>query len=115
MVCSFWPDNLAGWQSPLFRISRLDKGAVSITVRAYQSSAEDNVCDGATLSPDNLPGILPAAIFHDPWYYTAPGDKQKQFELLAAEIGQPAAVLRKFGDNLFSSLSLIHISEPTRP
>ena len=104
-VCSFWPESLAGWQSPLFRISRLDKGAVSITVRAYQSSAEDNVCDGATLSPDNIPGIVPAALFHDPWYYTAPGDKQKQFELLAAEIGQPASVLRKFGDALFYSIA----------
>lgn len=105
VVCSFWPDSLAGWQTPLFRISRLGNGAVSITVRAYQSSAEDNICDGATLSPDTIPGIVPAALFHDPWYYTAPGDKQKQYELLAAEIGQPASVLRQFGDALFYSIA----------
>ena len=60
-VCSFWPDALAGWQSPLLRVSRLDKGAVSITVKAYQSTPEENICDGATLSPDTIPGILPAA------------------------------------------------------
>ena len=103
-VCSFWPDELSGWQSPLFRISRLSHGAVSITVRAYQSSAEDNVCDGATLSPDTPPGILPAALFHDPWYYSFPGEP-KQFELLADEIGVPRKTLRKFGDNLFYSIA----------
>ena len=103
-VCSFWPDELSGWQSPLFRISRLSHGAVSITVRAYQSSAEDNVCDGATLAPDTPPGILPAALFHDPWYYSFP-DEPKQFELLADEIGVPRKTLRKFGDTLFYSIA----------
>ena len=103
-VCSFWPDELSGWQSPLFRISRLSKGAVSITVRAYTSTKEDNVCDGATLSPDTPPGILPAALFHDPWYYAFP-DEPKQFELIADEIGVPRKTLRKFGDNLFYAIA----------
>ena len=104
-VCSFWPDALSGWQSPLFRISRLSKGAISITVRAYTSTDEDNVCDGATLSPDTPPGILPAALFHDPWYYAFPGEP-KQFELLADEIGVPRKALRKFGDALFYSIAV---------
>ena len=106
-VCSFWPDALSGWQSPLVRISRLEKGAVSITIRAYQSTPEDNICDGATLSPDAIPGILPAALFHDPWYCEVAGDakKRRTYELLADEIGVPRRTLRKFGDRIFYSIA----------
>jgi len=104
-VCSFWPDELSGWQSPLFRISRLSPGVVSITVRAYSSTKDDNVCDGATLSPDTPPGILPAALFHDPWYCTLPGDAARQYEILADEIGVPRKTLRAFGDALFYSIA----------
>ena len=104
--CSFWPDELSGWQSPLFRISRLSRGVVSITVRAYSSTKDENVCDGATLSPDTPPGILPAALFHDPWYCTLPGDAARQYELLADEIGVPRKTLRKFGDNLFYAIAV---------
>lgn len=105
-VCSFWPDGLGGWQSPLFRISRLEKGAVSITVRAFQSTADENICDGATLSPDNIPGILPAALFHDPWYCETDGKgSRRTYELLADELGVPRRTLRKFGDALFYSIA----------
>ena len=105
-ICSFWPDSLAGWQSPLVRISRLDKGAVSITIRAYQSTKEDNICDGATLSPDTIPGILPAALFHDPWYCETDGPKSRRtYELLADEIGVPRKTLRRFGDRIFYSIA----------
>ena len=105
-VCSFWPDALSGWQSPLVRISRLEKGAVSITIRAYQSTPEDNICDGATLSPDAIPGILPAALFHDPWYCETDGKgSRRTYELLADEIGVPRKTLRKFGDTIFYSIA----------
>lgn len=106
-VCSFWPDALSGWQSPLIRISRLAPGVVSITVRAYQSTADENICDGATLSPDTIPGILPAALFHDPWYCETDGKgSRRTYELLADEIGVPRKTLRKFGDALFYSIAV---------
>jgi hypothetical protein len=104
-VCSFWPDALSGWQSPLFRISRLSRGVVSITVRAYTSTEDENICDGATLSPDTPPGILPAALFHDPWYATLPGDAARQYEILADEIGVPRRTVRRFGDRIFYSIA----------
>ena len=106
--CSFWPDELSGWQSPLIRISRLSTGVVSITVRAFRSTADENICDGATLSPDTIPGILPAALFHDPWYCEVAGDakKRRTYELLADEIGVPRRTLRKFGDALFYSIDV---------
>lgn len=104
--CSFWPDAVTGWQSPLFRISKLDRGVVSITIKAYQSTPEDNICDGATLSPDTPPGILPAALFHDPWYCRLPKDSAKQYEILADALGVPRKTLRKFGDALFYSIAV---------
>jgi hypothetical protein len=105
-VCSFWPDALSGWQSPLIRISRLTPGVVSITVRAYASTDEENICDGATLSPDTIPGILPAALFHDPWYCETDGKgSPRTYELLADEIGVPRKTLRKFGDRIFYSIA----------
>lgn len=66
--CSWWPDDVAGWETDLIRIHRNAPGIVTVTVKAYHSTADDNICDGATLSPDTIPGILPAALFHDPWY-----------------------------------------------
>lgn len=103
--CSFWPDEVPGWASPIFRISRLAPRVVSVTVRAYRSAADNNVCDGATLSPDNIPGILPAALFHDPWYCRIRGEGAKQFELLADDIGVSRRETRRFGDNLFYSIA----------
>jgi hypothetical protein len=104
--CSYWPDAVTGWQTPLFRISKLDRGVVSITIKAYQSTEDDNICDGATLSPDRLPGILPAALFHDPWYCRLPKDSAKQYEILADALGVPRKRLRSFGDNLFYSIAV---------
>ena len=102
--CSWWPDALPLWESPLIRIERAAPGVVRVTVRAYQSTAADNVCDGATLSPDTLPGILPAALFHDPWYYRGP-DGRKSFEAVAAATGVKPRVARQFGDALFYSIA----------
>ena len=80
---------------------------MSITIKAYQSTADENICDGATLSPDTIPGILPAALFHDPWYCEVAGDakKRRTYELLADEIGVPRKTLRKFGDAIFYSIA----------
>lgn len=103
--CSFWPDSLTGWDSPHIRVARVQSGVVSVTVKAYRSTAEENVCDGATLSPDRIPGILPAALFHDPWYCRAGEDRRKTFELLADEIGVPRKRLRAFGDALFYAIA----------
>lgn len=103
-VCSFWPNDLAHWETPLLCIERQAAGVVVVTVKAYHSDAENNVCDGATLSPDKLPGILPAALFHDPWYYRGP-DGLKTFEALAELIGIKRRVARRFGDALFYSIA----------
>ena len=102
--CSWWPDELPLWESPLLRIERMAPGVVRVTVRAYTSSAADNVCDGATLSPDSIPGILPAALFHDPWYYRGP-DGRKSFEAVAAAAGVSRRTARRFGDQLFRSIA----------
>lgn len=102
--CSFWPDDVGGWETDLLRIERVASGIVRVTVKAYHSTADDNICDGATLSPDKLPGILPAALFHDPWYYRRTGGL-KSFEALAELLGVKPRVARKFGDALFYSIA----------
>ena len=102
--CSWWPDALPSWESPLIRIERAAPGVVRVTVRAYTSSAADNICDGATLSPDTIPGILPAALFHDPWYYRGP-DGRKSFEAVASAAGVSRRTARRFGDQLFRSIA----------
>lgn len=102
--CSWWPGDLAHWETPLLAIERVRDSVVRVTVRAYQSTAEDNVCDGATLSPDDVPGILPAALFHDPWYYRGP-DGLKTYEALAELVNLPARTTRQFGDALFYAIA----------
>lgn len=102
--CSWWPDYVAGWESPLLRIERQAPGVVVVTVRAYHSTAEDNICDGATLSPDKIPGILPAALFHDPWYYCVAAGC-KTFEAVATACGVSSRTARRFGDQLFRSIA----------
>lgn len=102
--CGWWPDSLPRWDSPLISLERNAPGIVTVTVHAYTSTAADNVCDGATLSPDSLPGILPAALFHDPYYYRFPGDA-KTYERIAAAAGVRPRVARRFGDRLFRSIA----------
>lgn len=102
---SLWPDDVGAWECDLLRVERVAAGVVRITVRAYQSTAEDNVCDGATLSPDNIPGILPAALFHDPWYYRANKSAPKTYEALADALKIKRRAARKFGDELFYSIA----------
>ena len=103
--CSFWPDDIGHWETDLLRIERNAPGIVSITVKAYQSTAEENICDGATLSPDDIPGILPAALFHDPWYCRDARDGMQTFEALAFMLGVSSRTTRKFGDALFYSIA----------
>ena len=103
--CSFWPDDVGGWETDLLRIERVASGIVRVTVKAYHSTAADNICDGATLSPDKIPGILPAALFHDPWYYRPAKREPKTYETLAAAVGVKPRVARQFGDALFYSIA----------
>lgn len=103
--CDFWPDDIGAWESPLLRIVRNAPAVVTVTVKAYTSTAEDNICDGATLSPDNIPGIIPAALWHDPWYYRAPEDGLKTFEAVAELFGVSKRATRKWGDALFWSIA----------
>lgn len=102
--CDFWPDDIGGWESPLLRIHRNAPAVVTVTVKAYTSTAENNVCDGATLSPDNIPGIIPAALWHDPWYYRAE-DGLKTFEAVADLFGVSPRATRKWGDALFYAIA----------
>ena len=88
--CSWWPDSIPVWESDLFRIERVAPGIVAVTVRAYESTAERNVCDGATMSPDTPAGVLPAAIFHDPWYFRESDEEPRQYELVARACGVSA-------------------------
>lgn len=104
--CSFWPDAVDEAETALFRISRLERGTIQITVKAYTSTAERNICDGATMSPDTVRGVLPAAMFHDPWYYAdeSAAERRRQYEIIADSIGAKARELRRFGDRLFYSI-----------
>lgn len=103
--CSWWPADVGSWETPLLRIERQAPGVVVVTVKAYHSTAADNICDGATLSPDNIPGILPAALFHDPWYCRDSRDGLKTYEALAELLGVSKRTTRKFGDELFYSIA----------
>ena len=102
--CSWWPDSIPVWESDLFRIERVAPGIVAVTVRAYESTAERNVCDGATMSPDTPAGVLPAAIFHDPWYFRESDEEPRQYELVARACGVSARKAKRFGDVLFYAI-----------
>ena len=102
--CSWWPDSIPVWESEFFRIERVAHGVVAVTVKAYESTAERNVCDGATMAPDSPEGVLPAAIFHDPWYYRENDDAPRQYELVARACGVSARKAKKFGDVLFYAI-----------
>lgn len=108
-LCTFWPLSAPETvETPLIRAHRVADGVIVLTVRAYESTAERNICDGCTMSPDTVRGVLPAAIFHDPWYYADESegskDTRRQYEIIADEIGVKRATLRKFGDRLFYSI-----------
>lgn len=94
--CSRWCRAFS-YDDDLFHIVPEDDRHVRITVRAYESTAENCICDGDSLSPD-LPGCLEGAIFHDPWYL--------RLEAIAMATGIQPTALRALGDAVFGNIIL---------
>lgn len=67
-------------------------GKTRITVMPYHG----DVCDGASLAPDKPKGVIPAALFHDPWYMEIPE--------IAEAWDWPQAKVRRLGDEIFSTI-----------
>lgn len=65
-----------------------------ITVKAY----DGDTCNGATLAPDRIWkwDIVPATIFHDPWY--------AEISEIATWWDCPEAEVRKLGDEIFGCI-----------
>ena len=66
----------------------------------FESSKDRNICDGATGVPDVILGInlVPGSIAHDTIYI--------ELEKIAKAFGVSESVVRKFADNLFTSVNL---------
>lgn len=66
----------------------------------YESTKENPECDGASCVPDVLLGIdlRPGAAAHDPGY--------RRMKKIAAAFGVPERKVRKFLDNMFTSVTL---------
>ena len=71
-----------------------------IWLNPYESTAENNICDGASRFPDVFLGVdlRPGSAFHDPWYI--------EMEDIAKTFGCDEAVVRDLGDNGFTSINL---------
>ena len=72
---TFPPSLFPGWDScekyagEIVVIEPTDNpNAVLLTLNAYESTTEKNICDGASMSPDTPKGVREAAIMHDPVY-----------------------------------------------
>ena len=75
-----------------------DRERSFVVVRAFESTREDPICDGASLAPDKVLGVdfVPAALFHDRWY--------GRMEAIAKAWGWGVADMRKLGDEIFASI-----------
>lgn len=101
--CEFW-GGAGTYDSELFHIEPVGvEPRVRVTIKAYHSTKEHNVCDGASMSPDSPKGVLDAAIMHDPAYYQGE-DGLREFERIALFCGVKAKVVRKWFDNLFGTI-----------
>lgn len=71
-----------------------------ILVKAFESTPDNPVCDGASMAPDKIMGVdfVAASIFHDRWY--------GHLEILADAWGMSVAEVRKIGDRVFASIAL---------
>ncbi len=71
-----------------------------VWLNPYESTAEDNICDGASRFPDVFLGVdlRPGAAFHDPYYL--------EMDAIAKALGCDVAIVRKFGDDAFTSINL---------
>lgn len=73
---------------------------VQIWLNPYESTKENDVCDGASKFPDVFLGIdlRAGAAFHDPWY--------REMEKIAKAFGVPVSTVRRLGDRGFTSVNL---------
>lgn len=73
---------------------------VQIWLNPYESTAKNNICDGATKFPDVFLGVdlRPGAAFHDPWYV--------EMDDIAKALGCDVEVVRRVGDRGFTSVNL---------
>ena len=71
-----------------------------VWLNPYESTAGNNICDGASRFPDVVLGIdlRPGAAFHDPWYL--------EIEAIAKAFSCDGGIVRDFGDNAFTSINL---------
>lgn len=88
---------LPEFENELFKIEPFAEGDASwLTVKAYTSTAERNICDGATFAPDTPHGVIEGTLFHDPWYLC--------MEAIAKAWGWKRGDVRKLGDDIFAGL-----------
>ena len=89
---------LRDFENEAFEIVTDGKVSV-ITVKAFDSTKEENHCDGASCAPDVFLGVdfRPGACFHDRWY--------EYFEELAEALGLTLKECRKLGDEIFASIN----------
>lgn len=71
-----------------------------LSMTIFKFSKKELSVDGATGAPDNLPGVVEAAMFHDVWYI--------YMELIAEWTGIPRKVIRKIGDQVFGNLIYVY-------
>lgn len=88
------PEYDDGWIS----IMPMGDGTTLILVYAYTSDKDHDYCDGASLFPDNVKGVLPGAIFHDIWY--------ERMEAIVDAWGWSVSKVRKIGDQIFASIMM---------
>lgn len=91
--------DLPPFENSLFEIKPFgftDSGMAWLTVKAYTSTAENNICDGASMAPDTPKGVVEGTLFHDPWYLS--------IDEIAAAWGWKRGDVRKLGDDIFAAL-----------
>lgn len=90
--------DLPEYDDDFISIAPLGNGTSLIMVYAYQSDAQHDYCDGASLFPDKVRGVLPAALFHDMWYL--------RMEAIAKAWGWKVSKVRKLGDQILASIMI---------
>ena len=77
-----------------------DGKSILIWLNPFDSTAELNICDGATFCPDIVLGInlIPGSIAHDVIYL--------ELEAIAKAFGIDVNVIRKLADDVFKSVNL---------
>ena len=77
-----------------------DGRQILVWYNPFTSTPDNPICDGASRFPDRFLGVnlVPGAVSHDPWY--------REFEAIAKAFGVAASVVRKLGDQIFTSVNL---------